>query len=395
MTQEFLFKIWKQNLKYLVSVNLRQGGGVQKILILRLDAIGDFILLTPSIRAIRENFPHAYITLVVTKAVYPMAELCPYVNEIIAFDTPYKSSIFNNDIIEIFKTAANFSAQHLWKKHFDLCFTFIADITQFIMSYISGAKYRVGIGNDIWQKQILTEFGKIFLTNPIPVDHSKVVHWCDVNWYILQVYGLKISSNDLELWYDSKDLRLAQNILKDFAPNRIKVAVGIGANYRVRKYPVEKYVVALKEIIDKGAAIIILGGPSERDEAKFLEDNLPKEFVKNLVEVRAGWRVDAALISLTDIYIGNDTGTKHVAAALKKPIVTLTRDSKDHARMMGNYCEHIRFAPYGTKFIMLMPKHPIGDCAKDMYNSCLSDRPHCITQIEPEEIINAYEKILR
>ncbi|MBR5914611.1 MAG: hypothetical protein IKZ58_09685 [Selenomonadaceae bacterium] len=69
--------------------------------------------MTPSIRAIRENFPRAYITLVVTKAVYPMAELCPYVNEVIAFETPYKSSVDNKDILQILMTVEQFAAQYL------------------------------------------------------------------------------------------------------------------------------------------------------------------------------------------------------------------------------------------------------------------------------------------
>ena len=396
-TKQFIFQPFLQNMeKEFAHLGFREpsAGNVQKILILRLDAVGDFILLTPSIRAIRENFPRAYITLVVTKAVYPMAELCPYVNEVIAFDTPYKSSIFNNDLIQILQTAVNFSESHLWRRHFDLCFTFLADMTQFVMSYISGAKNRVGIGNDMWQNKNTVRLGKIFLNNPIHVDHSKVVHWCEVNLYILQAYGLKIKSTDLELWYSVEDLIIAKNILNDFAPNRIKVAVGVGANYVARKYPVDKYVVAFREIISKGAAIIILGGSSELAEAKFLEDNLPKEFVKNVVKVKSGWRVDTAVMSLCDIYVGNMTGACDVAAALKKPIVTLTRDSKDHTAMMGAYCEHIRFAPYGTKSVVLMPEHPIGDCAKNIPASCISNKPHCIAQIEPSEIVAAYEKIL-
>ena len=395
-TRQFDLNSFVQNMETAFKVLgfREQSGSVENILILRLDAVGDFILLTPSIRAIRENFPRAYITLVVTKAVYPMAELCPYVNEVIAFETPYKSSIFNEDLIQILRTAVNFSERYLLKRHFDLSFTFIADMTQFIMSYISGAKIRVGIGNDIWQRQILTEFGRYLLTNPIHVDHLKVVHWCEVNLYILGAYGLKINSADLEVWYNSEDLRIAKNLLKDFAPNHIKISMSVGANYGARKYPVEKYVIAFREIISKGGAVIILGGASELAEAKFLEDNLPKEFVKNVVEVRAGWRVDSAVISLTDMYIGNMTGACDVAAALKKPVVTMTRDSKDHTKIMGAYCEHIRFKAWNTKSITLMPEHPIGDCAKDIRNSCISNKPHCIAQIEPAEIVSAYEKIV-
>ena len=366
-------------------MNLRQGGGVQKILILRLDAVGDFILLTPSIRAIRENFPRAYITLVVTKAVYPMAELCPYVNEVIVFETPFKSSVDNKDVLQIFKTTVNFSAQYLWKKHFDICFAFLNDATHSLLAYISGAKIRVGEGGGI---------ANIFLNNPIPVDHIKISHWCEKNLYVVKACGLKINSADLEIWYDEEDLRIAKNLLKDFAPNRIKIAFGLGANVPERKYPVEKYLIALKKIVNKGAAIILLGGPSEVDDAKFLEKNLPKKFVKNVVKFQPSWRVTSAIISQADMYLGNDTGTQHVAAALKKPVVVLSRDSKDHERVMGPYSEHIRFKAWNTKSITLMPEHSLDDCAKNLQATCWAGKPHCITQIEPSEIVAAYEKIL-
>ncbi|MBQ7628612.1 MAG: hypothetical protein IJS81_00125 [Selenomonadaceae bacterium] len=62
------------------------------------------------------------------------------------------------------------------------------------------------------------------------------------------------------------------------------IAAGIGANIPQRKYPVEKYLIAFREIISKGASIIILGGSAEVDDAKFLEDNLPARYIKNLVK---------------------------------------------------------------------------------------------------------------
>ena len=313
-----------------------------------------------------------------------MAELCPYVNEVIVFETPFKSSTSNNDVINILMTTTDFSVKRLWRRHFDICFAFLNDPTHCFMSYMSGAKTRVALAGG---------FSNVLMTHPLPFDETKLIHWCERNLYLPQACGLTIKSKELELWIDNEDIVYAQNLLNGFAPNRIKIAFGLGANHVERRYPVEKYLVALKEIVAKGAAIIILGGPSERDEAKFLEDNLPKEFVKNLVEVRAGWRVDSAIISLCDMYLGNDTGTQHVAAALKKPIIVLSRESKDRERLSRHNCENIMFESWQTKHITIQPEHQLGECARKM-STCWAGKPHCIAQIEPEEIINAYEKIL-
>ncbi|MBQ7476236.1 MAG: glycosyltransferase family 9 protein [Selenomonadaceae bacterium] len=371
----------------------------QKILILRLDAVGDFILTTPAIRAIRENFSNAFITLAVTKEVYPLAELCPYVNEVIVFETEYQSTVQSIDMIQIFETATIFSARYLWRRKFDACFSFMSDPTSCVMSYVSGAKIRVGPSYDISGTGLLANFpremiGKFF-THPTFIDHEKVVHFCEKNLQLLSACGIKTRFSDLELWHDFEDVRRAQVLMKNFAQGRIKIALGIGANLPARKYPVEKYLVALKEIISRGAAVVILGGKNELNDAKFLEENLPAEYVKNFVKVGIDWRTTIGIISLTDIYIGNDTGAKHVAAALKKPVVMVSRESKDRERALPSFCEHLAFAPYRTKFIILQPEHQLGDCADDLKISCRADKPHCITQIEPLEIVSAYEKILR
>ncbi|MBQ7628611.1 MAG: hypothetical protein IJS81_00120 [Selenomonadaceae bacterium] len=100
-------------------------------------------------------------------------------------------------------------------------------------------------------------------------------------------------------------------------------------------------------------------------------------------------------MSLTDIYIGNDTGTQHVAAALKKPIITLSRVAKDITEFFKSYNEAISYRPWQTKAIVLQPAHQLAECrAKPSSLGCVVDDPHCIAQIEPLEIVDAYEKIL-
>ena len=59
---------------------------IKKILIVRLDSLGDMVLSTPFIREIRRTYPHAHISLVVRKDVQELFELCPYINEIYGYE---------------------------------------------------------------------------------------------------------------------------------------------------------------------------------------------------------------------------------------------------------------------------------------------------------------------
>ena len=353
-------------------------GGVKNILISRFDHIGDFVLSTPAIRAVRENFPDAYITLVVSQTAYPLAELCPYVNEVIVFDMDFDA----HNVIELIKRVTNFAKKNLWKRHYELAFHiqyWFTPIAPFFL-YLSGATERVAYDKDY---KIL--INKTF-SHPKKSGHDVIN-----NLRLLESFGLKISNTDTAVWYDGADLWKAENFLKGFAEDKLKISVAIGSSTAqiARRYPVEKYLAAFKEIVERGAALVIFGGPAELEAAGFLEKNLPEGTVKNFVKFKAGWRVDAAAMSLTDMYIGNMTGACDVAAALKLPIIALSPEAKDRDFLIEQGLSQItHYYPYKTLSIVLRPEHQLDDCAeKILYGGCHKNFSHCIAQIEPTEIV--------
>ena len=402
MEQEFIKQGYRED----------QLSGVEKILIFRLDYMGDFILSTPAIREIRANYPNAFITLLVNKAVYPMAEFCPYVNEVIPIEIDYSKLIYSSDFQPLLILAADIATKYLWKRNYTLsiCLRNGIGLIDLFINYLSGAKERVGNilngsaayeGNPELTKKDIANY---FLTNAV-VQPKYVLHFCAQNLYLLKAVGLHIRQTDLELWYDAEDLYTARKLLENFAPNRLKIVTGIGATMPARKYPVEKYLIAFKKIISKGASIIILGGPDEVDDAKFLQDNLPVEFVKNFVSLKIGWRTSAAITSLCDIYIGNDTGLAHIAAAEHLHVIRTVPESDEYEKNLKAYLLKINFGtklehsiyymnsfPWQSNVIDIRPKYSLGDCKNKLsYFGCGADKPHCITQIEPSEIVDAYE----
>ena len=364
-----------------------KGGGVDNVLLLRLDAVGDFILSTPAIRAVRENYPNAFITLVVTKTVYPLAELCPYVNEVLIFDTQFN----HNDIVEIIKRVTDFAKNNLWKRHYRLAFIIQYWMTKvnYFLTYFSGAAERIAYCG--------ADFSAMLMTHRVAFS-KKHIHDVTKNLNLLKDFGLKISTTYTEIWFDDEDLIAAENIFANFAKGRLKISVAIGSNSTqpARRYPVEKYLKAFKVLIDEGAAIVIFGGSAELEGAKFLEENLPAEFVKNFVEVGAGWRVDAAAMSLTDMYIGNFTGACDVAATLKLPIIALSPEAEDKEFLIAEaFSQYAQYYPWQIPAIVLRPAHQLDDCAeKIFYGGCQKNTSHCIAQIEPSEIVRAFDDMI-
>src|SRR5687767_4035525 len=68
-------------------------GSVEKILVIKLDAIGDFVLSSAFLRELRRTYPNASITLVTPPTSASLAELCPYINQLVIFDPSSKSRV--------------------------------------------------------------------------------------------------------------------------------------------------------------------------------------------------------------------------------------------------------------------------------------------------------------
>ena len=119
--------------------------GVENILIVRLDAIGDMILTSGFLREVRANFTKAQITLVVTPLTFPLVEFCPYVNKILIFDT-YK---FSGDFPHVLEHLVEFCKENLWRKHFSIAFSpqwGSDNLHALLLCWLSGARERIGYG---------------------------------------------------------------------------------------------------------------------------------------------------------------------------------------------------------------------------------------------------------
>lgn len=373
--------------------------GVENILIVRLDSIGDMILTSGFIREVRRNFPKANITLVIFPTTYQVVKLCPYVNEIFIVERDW----FAKNFLELFESAAVFCRDNLWQKKFSIAFSprWASDtFSSLLLNWLSGARERIGYGtfpHKSWVDNPPPAFeaqDNFFLTKNI-VTPKNIIHDAEKNFYLLEAVGLKVNQTNLELFYGEADFLSAKEMLEDIPQNCKKVLLGIGGQELNKHYPVDKYLVALRELAKKNLFFIIVGGQAEINEAAYLERNLPHGKVLNLVG-KTTLREAEALSAQADFYIGNDTGNLHIAAAAKVPCLVLYRDAADKLDFCpGMFNPSRRFAPYQTKSIILRPEHQLEECAKlpPIDGWCHARVPHCITQITPQQIIEGFEAL--
>ena len=376
--------------------------GVENILIVHFSVIGDVIWSSVFLREVRKNFPRARITLVVLPHIYPLVELCPYVNEVLVFDI--KS--IGDTIPEKLERIVTFCRENLWRRNFSIAFSpwwhrgdKMLDVMFFM--WLSGARERIGFGLEPvahWFGKVdpqITELENFFLTKCILTPQSAV---SDIEkiLHMLEALGLTVDETHTEIFFGAADVLRARALLKDIPPTCKKVLLGLGGSEMRKKYPAEKYLLALRELLKKNLFFVMLGGQSELEDAAYVEKNLPPEKILNLVG-KTTLRESEAIAAQMDYYVGNDTGMAHMAAAAQIPCLVLYRDAQDKENFFpGYYGAYSRCPPWQTKFVALRPDHQLGDCADlpPIHGWCHHrNEPHCITQITPQEIVAGFEAL--
>ena len=379
-------------------------GGMLSILVLLFDAVGDTVLTTGFMRELRRAYPHAYIAVLVRPGVAELWAYCPYINERILYDERRFKENQAAGWCELLKLAE----ERLWPLHLDLCISKLWGWAQLrneirLVEYLSGAKERVDFSNMVFNVygnfEAKPDFAEELLTKAL-VSPPEYLHEAERIFYVLEALGHKPVDTSMELWYGAADSLRAKALLSrgQQTADAVYIAAGLGAGTPNRKYPPELLARALNELTGRYSALrfVLLGGPAEQQAAEQVEKALPQGTVVNLAG-RTSLRETGAILDLCAMYIGNDTGTMHMAAALQKPVLAFFRDPLDKDEFLpGVFSGFQRFAPWQVPYIALRPDKAIGACKDEIiYGGCCGKEAHCIATIPPDEVVAAFELLVK
>lgn len=185
---------------------------LRKILVVRLDEIGDMVLTTPFLRELRRNYPKAEITLVVKPAVYNLVELCPYIDKIKKFTKANGRWAFFQNINQSKRFACH-ELEHDYDlaivPRFDSDYAYMAGA----IAFFSGAVKRIGYAPWVLPCKSKLDAGlERFYTDFVPA-RDGVCHEVERNLDILRYLGCSIENTSLELWIDKHDEQVAKKLL--------------------------------------------------------------------------------------------------------------------------------------------------------------------------------------
>ena len=365
-----------------------------EILIVHDAGIGDFVNLSPSIRAIRQKYPNSRITMICNSKSKSLARSCPYID---SFYYIRKESNFEN-FVDLYKTQMEF-AEKLLPFKFDLAICFCHYIDGILLGYMSGAKKIVHYNGTmicdptIWKLNIVIDL----INWKIPMNLSNM-HIADRYLGLIEgMFDESIEDRSLEVWYEPRCLNIARQILIDhgFLDKSI-FAIVMGGTGNQKHYPPEKYALLARKISEEipNARFVILGGTSDIESGKIFV----REF-ENLDRVldlsgKINLAETSAILSMCSMYIGNDTGTMHVASAVEIPCLIPICFPADHDITPNSVLK--MYYPRQVPSIIVQPRQSLPECinSHEFFFGCQSNQPHCITQIEVETMLAGFHLLL-
>ena len=296
----------------------------RRILVIKLDAIGDLVLATPFLRELRRSFPAAKITLIVTPATAPLVELCPYIDRLVKYD-PFRPDRKDR---EFHTLRARLFGHRLSYFHFDLAVLPRWDF-DFSNGYHllcgSGARYIAGFARtfaavkDSWVARAERRGATI-------LGDETSGHEVQRTLRLVDVVGGTATSEELEIWLSQKDHSRASNWLRSlgFPQRGPLVAFGIGASIVQKCWPAEKFAELARCLAKEFDARMILVGAGTADirRAHAILERTRSVPVYNAVD-QLSLRESAALLGRCDLFIGNDSAPMHLAASVRTPVVEI------------------------------------------------------------------------
>lgn len=357
----------------------------KKILIIKLEGLGDFIVFIPSLLKYKEIYPHHKITLLVDNSInHQIAKRYhpELIDELILLD----AKKFSKNIFYRFSVS-----KQLYALNFDITINplyYRRKISDFLVTIAKSRERITFAGYEIEHNDTLptpNEYTR-FISVPSTITNEFYRH----KYFIQELANKKYENYSLHFPLQDEDLTNAKKILKEYSIEENKyVVIFPGAGRSVSKWEPEKFAAVANFLIENTYKVIICGSSMEKEIAEKIIHNVKSNNKANIINLISKTNVftTAAIIKLAKFYVGNDSGPTHTAESIKQTIICPLG--------LGHFRE---FYPSEDtpKNIIVAAKNM--NCLNDLY-ACAKDLPPgraapCVSNITVEQILDEVKKLI-
>jgi len=322
-------------------------------------------MTTPAVRAIRKNFPDAEISILAKSWVAPVFENSPYVDHVLIYDDAGK----HKGLVGKLRLA-----RELKEYRFDATILLQNAIEAALIAFFSGIPCRIGYNTDV---------RGFLLTHSVPcTPQIKKIHQTGYYLGLLQGIGLKADGLNLDLTVAEKHRDRAVEILSQYNISEKEKLVGINPSATfgpAKQWFPERYAGLadrIKEVFR--ARIIIFGGLGDRELGREISQIMQHQPID--LCGKTSLQEAMALINMCNLFITNDSGLMHVAAALNVPLIAIFGSTNS-----------VTTGPHSKRSKIVSV--PI-DCSPCLKPECPRGHLKCMDQIDVDMVFDVVKEIL-
>ena len=337
------------------------------VLVINLGGIGDLLLSAPALRALRNSYPEAEISILVPAGVSGIVRRLSCIDNVFTFDLEY------GGIVPLGKVLRNLKILLiLRKKKFDVAINmrtlYSARGAKKIKLLLDFVMPKVKVGRD-------TEGRGYFFDIKIPETRLGQKYEMEYDIDTVKALGAEVNDRSIDFNIDVQSLDRVERILEKEGLSKGDTLIGVHpGGMPSRAWPVENFAKVIEDINGRiSCGFVITGGRDEVNLARHLTvitDAKTANLAGRLNTAELG-----AVIERCDVFITNDTGPMHIAAILKTPLVAIFGPG-----------DITRFDPrnISQKATVL---HKKVECAPCERTECRTMK--CLKIIRPEEVVEA------
>ncbi len=337
----------------------------KRILVMRLDRLGDVVLSTPLLHALRQEYPHAFIAMMVRAACQDVIEGHPCLNEVIVYDKEKAQR----------GAFATFQfARKLRSYAFDTVLVLHPSNRSHWIAFLSGIPNRVGFNRKSgW-----------LLTRRLPHEKQEgKKHEAAYTLEMLEAFGIKPALTQPQIAVSPRAARQVDLLLeKEGLTQQRLVAIHPSASCVSKRWMPDRFAQVAQRLIEShNARICLIAGPEDLPYATAMAAAM-RQPVLNLAG-RLTVAELAALLKRSAVLISNDSGPVHVAAAVGTPVVDIFGRNQSGL-------SPLRWGPLGKGHIVL---HKEVGCVTCLAHNC-DIGFLCLTTLSVDEVFEAAKTIL-
>jgi predicted lipopolysaccharide heptosyltransferase III len=341
---------------------------VERVLVVRLRSIGDTVLSTPSLYALKRFLPHARIDVLLEDWVAPVLMGHPHVDNIITVEKGRASSRLQ-------------IARHLRANRYDVVYNLHGGTTATLLTRATGAKHRVGFENYQYAR----------LHNHLSPSSSflwgrEKTHSVEQQLALLGWTGVPVSDRPrTHLAVTEEAASTVSHRLGDAGLEGVPfVALHPAAAFATKQWSAEKFGQVAQELANRQLPVVVLTTPDQTDTVDELRRHTSGPVLSlsdlSLPEI-------TALLAGARLFVGNDSGIAHMAAAVETPAVVIFGSSN-----RAHWRPWVSDAPGAAAEIVFEEL----DCQPCHGYFCEKfAQPECILRVPVNRVMAAIDRVLR